>query len=364
MEYFEDPAFVTLFGAVLLVRFVLPFTVLRWPLPGIVACLIVDGIDQTVFQWFGYDPPFYQSYDKAMDVFYLGIAYIATLRNWTNLASFAVSRFLFFYRQIGVVLFEVTHVRALLLVFPNTFEYFFIAYEAIRARWAVRRLAMRDWVIIAAVIWIFVKLPQEYWIHVAQLDFTDTLQDVPWFGPAIVLALVVAGAVFWFAIRPRLAPADHGWQFAAPPLPVEIDTATERAAFVAEHERIWSWASLEKSLLIGLLGVIFAMILPEAPNAPLRMVLWTAVFVLVNVAVTLAFARRGWSSEAILRGFALRFIGNFALLVLIAEVLYPPLMIRHAWFFILLFCVLVTTYDRYRPVYAWRLHAARAQQAD
>ena len=29
-----------------------------------------------------------------------------------------------------------THVRALLLVFPNTFEYFFIAYKAIRTRWS------------------------------------------------------------------------------------------------------------------------------------------------------------------------------------------------------------------------------------
>ena len=70
--------FEVVFGCVLITRFVLPFTILRWPLPGVLACLVVDGVDQTIFQWFGYDPPFYQGYDKAMDVFYLGVAYVST----------------------------------------------------------------------------------------------------------------------------------------------------------------------------------------------------------------------------------------------------------------------------------------------
>ena len=173
----------TVFLTVLTVRFVLPFAILRYPLPGVLACLVVDGMDQTVFQWFGFDPPFYQGYDKAMDVFYLGVAYISTMRNWVNLHAFTVSRFLFFYRQIGVVAFELTQVRALLLVFPNTFEYFFIAYEGIRSRWNTIRFQLKFWLLLAAFIWIVIKLPQEYWIHIAQLDFTDTVKDVPWFCP-------------------------------------------------------------------------------------------------------------------------------------------------------------------------------------
>ena len=32
----------------------------------------------------------------------------------------------------------------------------------------------------AAFIWIFIKLPQEWWIHVAQLDFTEFMDDHPW----------------------------------------------------------------------------------------------------------------------------------------------------------------------------------------
>ena len=70
-----------------------------------------------------------------MDVYYLAIAYLSTLRNWTSRPAFRVARFLYFYRLVGVVAFELTQWRPLLLIFPNTFEYFFIAYEVVRLRW-------------------------------------------------------------------------------------------------------------------------------------------------------------------------------------------------------------------------------------
>mgnify|MGYP000863032880 CR=1 FL=1 len=63
-------------------RFLLPLLIPRFPLPAIIACLVLDGVDQTIFQLFGYDPPGYQSYDKAMDIFYLSVAYLAAMRNW------------------------------------------------------------------------------------------------------------------------------------------------------------------------------------------------------------------------------------------------------------------------------------------
>ena len=125
-------------------RFVLPLFIPKWPLPAILACLVLDGIDQTIFQTFGFDPPGYQNYDKAMDLFYLSIAFLASLQNWTCSSAVGISRFLFFYRMVGVMLFEITGVRALLLVFPNTFEYFFIAYEAVRLRWDPRRFGTRS----------------------------------------------------------------------------------------------------------------------------------------------------------------------------------------------------------------------------
>jgi hypothetical protein len=63
-----------------------------YPLPATGGCLLLDGVDQTIFQTLGYDTPFYQSYDKAMGVFYLSVVYLASLRNWTNQAAVRVSR--------------------------------------------------------------------------------------------------------------------------------------------------------------------------------------------------------------------------------------------------------------------------------
>jgi hypothetical protein len=363
MEFEWDTTFAVLFGLVLLVRCLLPFVIFRHPLPGILGCLFVDAIDQTIFQNFGYDPPFYQGYDKAMDVFYLGIAYIATMRNWTSFPAFGISRFLFFYRQVGVAAFELTQTRALLMVFPNTFEYFFIAYEAIRSRWNPTMLVRRFWVLAAAFIWVFIKLPQEYWIHIAQLDFTDTWQDVEWFAPLVVSLAVVALLVLWFVVRPRLRPVDHGWQIAAPPLPAEVATAAQRSAFVAQYDRIWSAASLEKFALIGLLSVIFSSLLPGVELSPLRLMTWVGVFVLVNAAISLRRARRGSFIDSIYVSFVLRMASNLVLLVLVDRIWLESLPLGGATFFALLFSVLITAYDLYRPVLEYRIRAAADQAA-
>src|ERR1700754_2939336 len=228
------------FGVVVGARFLVPLAIPAYPLPAIIACLVLDAADQTIFQSFGYDPPGYQSYDKAMDVFYLAVASLATMRNWQALSAYAVGRFLYFYRLLGVVLFELTHTRALLLVFPNTFEYFFIAYEGIRTRWAPVLYKMRWWLVTAAVIWIFVKLPQEWWIHVAQLDFTDMLGEHPWLIPILAAVIIGAALWVWLWLWPRLPRRAWDWRLAADPLPVEIDTAAERDQWVSSHWRVWS----------------------------------------------------------------------------------------------------------------------------
>ena len=78
-----------IFGVVVASRVLVPLAIPRFPLPAMLAALVIDGIDQTIFQTFtDLDLTGYQSYDKALDVYYLSIAYVATLRNWTNLDAF------------------------------------------------------------------------------------------------------------------------------------------------------------------------------------------------------------------------------------------------------------------------------------
>jgi hypothetical protein len=350
------------FWCVVLARFALPLLIPMYPLPAIVGCLLLDGVDQTIFQTFGYDPPSYQSYDKAMDVFYLSVAYLASLRNWTNQAAVRVSRFLFFFRQIGVVAFELSGVRMLLLLFPNTFEYFFIAYEAIRTRRNPARYGLRFWVLVAGAIWIFVKLPQEYWIHIAQLDLTDTIRDVPWFLPTLVVALLGLAAVAYFVVRPRLRPTDWTWRFRADPLPAGIDEARERAAYQAAHRKVFDAAALEKTFLIGLLSVIFGQVLPGVEASDLELFLGIAAFVVINSAIGLWSAKRGYSWESAARSFVVVFATNVGLVAL-ADLLLSrgggSLRLVDTLFFVFLLSILTTLYDRYRPVNEYRAAAAK-----
>src|SRR5262245_43478608 len=124
--------------AIVLARLGLPLLIPRIPLM-ILAALVLDGVDNSLLAHFssidlGPGGP-YQSFDKALDIYYLAIAYMATMRNWTSTPAFRIARFLFYYRLVGGVAFELLDSRAMLLVFPNTFEPFFIGYEGLRRSW-------------------------------------------------------------------------------------------------------------------------------------------------------------------------------------------------------------------------------------
>jgi hypothetical protein len=347
------------FVSVVLVRFLLPLLIPRYPLPAIIGCLVVDAVDQSIFQAFGYDPPGYQSYDKAMDVFYLAIAYLSTLRNWVSNDAFRVSRFLYFYRLVGVVAFELTQTRALLLIFPNTFEYFFIAYEGVRSRWSTLRLHLTGWLVVAAGIWVFVKLPQEYWIHVAQLDVTDTLEDYAWAWPLLIGLLLVLAGVLWFVVRPRTPAPDWDLRLAADALPAEMDEAAERTTWHVEHGRVWSTTTFEKVMLVGLLSVIFSQTLPGTSASNIELFVGTAAFVVVNAALVLVAARRSVELESVLLSFAVRLAIN-AGLVLVAWVLLGrgDLDVSAALFYVMLLSLLTTLHDRWLPVHAVRRRSA------
>jgi hypothetical protein len=343
----------TVFVLVVGARFLVPLLIPRFPLPAILAALVLDGVDQTIFQAFGFDPPGYQGYDKAMDVYYLAIAYLSTMRNWTSRSAFEVSRFLYYYRLAGVVLFEYSGSRAVLLIFPNTFEYFFIAYEIVRLGWDPARRTTRTWIVTAAAIWIFVKLPQEYWIHVAQLDVTDTVAAYP--GPCAaiaVAALVVAVGVGWW-LRPRIPTHEHPWRLRADPLPAGIDTPAQQQQWRATHGRLLSATTVEKVLLISFVCLIYGRILPGRRSSDLALFIGVAAFVVVNAAVGLWAARRGRGTESVAAAFLARVLMN-AGLVLVAQWLLHriggDLNLAIALFFMLLLSLITLLDDRYRPV--------------
>jgi hypothetical protein len=370
-----------IFWAVVLSRLLVPLLIPRYPLPAVLAALVLDGVDQTIFQVFTNLPlDGYQSYDKALDIYYLTIAYISTMRNWANLPAFQVSRFLIYYRLVGVVAFELSQMRALLLIFPNTFEYFFIFYEAVRARWNPLRMSKRLVIGAAAAIWIVIKLPQEYWIHVAQLDVTDMVKQyvfgVPltagWGAavtnrPWVLLVAVAAVLALFFLARwllaTKLPPADwepsrRGWRLKlkADPLPETIDERHEQLALAAKG-RVLSMALLEKIVLVSLISLIFGSILTGVRATTVQLYVAIAFVIIVNALLShwLALRGRGWGSIA--REFLVMAVVNLGLVYLADFLLRRgggSLNLQITLFFVLLLTLIVTLYDRYHLVYQAR----------
>jgi hypothetical protein len=362
------------FWTVVLARLILPLFIPRFPLPAMIACLVVDGVDQSIFQKYTtINLDGYQGYDKSLDIYYLTLGYVATMRNWSNLAGFRVSRFLYHYRLVGVVAFELTQVRALLLIFPNTFEYFFDFYEGVRARWDPRRMSKKLVVGAAAFIWIFIKLPQEWWIHIAQLDVTDFVKETIYGVPTtatlsemiaaepmltlfIVAAVVGLVVLAWWVVTRKLPPAEYRLRLAADPLPAGITERAERLNKLA-HARFWSTALLEKVVIVSLVSVIFAQVLPNVKATILQLAVAVAVVIAVNALLSHYLAARGVGWESVLREFAVMLVANVGIVwayVLLAPRLQGQVDRSNALFFVLLLTLIVTLYDRYRPIFEAR----------
>ena len=353
----QDTALVV---AIVVARLFVPLAIPRCPLV-IVAVLVLDAADQTLLATFTEvdttETGSYQSVDKALDIYYLSIAYLATMRNWTSDAAFRIAQFLFYYRLVGVALFELSDSRILLLIFPNTFEYFFIAYELVRLRYEPARISARFWLLAAAGLWIFVKLPQEYWIHIAKLDFTDVIRDHPGLGVALVLVLLAAALVLVLVVVPRLPTPDWGWRLGADPLPSSLVEAHARFARRLESGRVLTREALEQVWLLALLCVIFASILPEIDATVLQVFVGVTAIVVANAAISLAAARHGgFGLESAAARYAALLAANLVL-VWVANALLGDRRefdLGYGLFFAFLITTLIWLYDAFRPVYDLR----------
>lgn len=104
--------------------------VLRWPLAGGILAVLVDLSDLLLRDTLDLGGvPDYQSLDKWLDQVYMGLFLLVALR-WQGVErSVAVGLYLF--RLVGFVLFELTGERSVLLLFPNVFEFWFLAVAAV-----------------------------------------------------------------------------------------------------------------------------------------------------------------------------------------------------------------------------------------
>src|SRR5260221_4125669 len=118
---------------------------LRWPLAGGLLAIFVDLTDlywMNVLDLGGI--PNYQVFDKHADQVYLAVFLIVALR-WTG-PERTVSIVLYGFRMAGFLLYEFTGERAVLLLFPNVFEFWFLFIAALHhvrpvLDWTTPRLA-------------------------------------------------------------------------------------------------------------------------------------------------------------------------------------------------------------------------------
>ena len=148
---------------------------LRWPLAGGLLAIFVDLTD---LYWFNVldlgGVPDYQMFDKLADQVYLGVFLIVALR-WTG-PERTISVVLYAFRMAGFVLFELSGNRAVLLLFPNVFEFWFLFIATLHhfrpaMTWTRLRLA------VVLVPLLGAKEAQEWALHGARLFDNFTFLD-------------------------------------------------------------------------------------------------------------------------------------------------------------------------------------------
>jgi len=154
---------------IVVVRLVGPLLILRWPLLGGIVAMVLDALDVVLIDAIGLGGfgGHYAELDKLLDSYYLTLEVIVSL-GWSSAYARWPAVTLYIYRLIGVVLFETTHTRALLLVFPNVFENWWLYCVATARFWP--RLYPKSFCSVAVplVLLLIPKMAQEYMLHYAE----------------------------------------------------------------------------------------------------------------------------------------------------------------------------------------------------
>ena len=134
---------------------------LRWPFAGSLLAIVADFCDLFLMNAIGGIED-YQRLDKLGDLAYM-LVFLRLALGWTG-PERRVALGLFAYRMIGEVAFELSAARWTLLVFPNVFEFWFIAVAALHHYRPGAALSRRD-TVVAIVALLLGKEAQEYFLH-------------------------------------------------------------------------------------------------------------------------------------------------------------------------------------------------------
>jgi hypothetical protein len=162
---------------VIALRVIVPLLILKRPLAGGIAAMLLDALDVIIVELFGTGGmgDRYHSLDKLLDLYYLGLEAWVSL-SWAEGIPRTISIALYAFRVVGVALFELTNWRPLLLIFPNLFENWFLFVLVVWTFFpGVNLDTWRRCLRWLAVLYI-PKLGQEYLLHVAEAQPWDWIK--------------------------------------------------------------------------------------------------------------------------------------------------------------------------------------------
>lgn len=173
-------------------RLLLPLTILRWPLVGLLASIAIDSNDYYILPLREEsDYTAYQAWDKLLDLYYLAFAAAYAYKiNDKYIRRVALG--LFAWRMVGVVLLEITQDRTLLPFFPNVFEnfiIFYLIYKLLEPHVAMPRSKLVTLIVVVGLA--IPKVLQEQYLHVTETHPTEVLGGVMQLSTAMYAAYVV-----------------------------------------------------------------------------------------------------------------------------------------------------------------------------
>jgi hypothetical protein len=235
---------------------------------------------------------------------------------------------------------------------------------------------------------VFIKLPQEYWIHIAKLDFTNFVKggllgleptgfdpvsghdvyDQSWgtaIGnrPFVAIGIVVLIVVLLVVVRTlvrRLPARDWKRTFDADVQGRHL--GWDPPAKVSEPLAVFGWPFLEKAALASMVAMIFSNILPGVEATALQIALATTVTIAVSTLLSEWLAKRevSWRSTGV--QFAFMVAANFAIVIVFYVLLgsdESSLRLGNTLFFVTLLTLILVLFDRYRDV---GLHHQRSRR--
>ena len=151
--------------------------VLRWAFAGGLIAVAVDFSDlflKNLLDLGGLHD--YQRFDKLADLVYMG-CFLWVSRRWRGPAKTWAAA-LFAFRMVGLLAFEATQARWLLLAFPNVFEFWYLANAGI-LHWRPTRVLSSRAAALLLVTLLPLKLFQEYALHYGKwLDHVSAIEAV------------------------------------------------------------------------------------------------------------------------------------------------------------------------------------------